>query len=98
MDNSDNIQYECQIRLPSQAVSFEVLTLQGNETISKPFVFHLSVVSPQDIEIENVSTTSASITISVAGKERYVNGVLSRFSQVDMVKKADSSGQLECSR
>jgi type VI secretion system secreted protein VgrG len=98
MDDSDNIQYECQIRLPSQTVSFAVLSLQGNETISKPFRFNLSVVSEHDIEIDNISTTSASITISVAGKERYVNGVLSRFSQVDMVKKADSSGQLEADK
>lgn len=69
----------------------DVLLLQGftgSEAISRPFHLSLSLLSEDpSIKFDSILGRSATIAVKLAdGKERYFNGIISRFAQISSGK------------
>lgn len=73
------------------------VALKGDEAISAPFLFHVSMVSPQaDIKADDLLDKSVTVIIKGSSTgERYFNGVVRRFTQMDRLRAGEYSYSLE---
>ena len=58
-----------------------LLRYSGSESISAPFSFELELLSQQAVSFEDVVGKPVTITVSLGGGDRFINGVVSRFGQ-----------------
>jgi len=58
-----------------------LLRYRGSESISAPFSFELELLSQQAVSFEDVVGKPVTITVSLGGGDRFINGVVSRFGQ-----------------
>jgi type VI secretion system secreted protein VgrG len=71
--------------------------IEGEEAISAPFLFRVSMVSPTaDLAADSMLDQSVTVTVSgTATGMRYFNGVVRRFSQLDRTRGGEYAYSLE---
>ena len=96
--NNESVQYKCEIKSGSSVIDLQIISIEGQECISQPYEFTITGLAAQDISIDDLESNSVRLSISVANQTRSINGILSRFSQVDMIRQQVDAGELSADK